>query len=274
MNRAFRIIQRRSQAKKILADLFDHGDNAVVIHYSCESFYDRQDGSSPRITSIAVRNLESAQTASFSIHQIAERNKVPRESIEQRYDDLEKKMLDEFYEYIRVHAGYRWLHWNMRNANYGFQALAHRLEVLGGEPIEIQESSLFDISRVLVAIYGIAYIGHPRLRKLIDKNDISDKDFLEGEDEAVAFREKEYVKLHQSTLKKVDVLANIAERANDGILKTNTNWVQVYGIYPEAIGDFLKDHWWVSILSSVHAKVVRRLRGARPGAHIRQATRH
>jgi len=40
---------------------------AWVIHYSCESFYDRPNGASPRITSIAVRKLDSGQTLSFSI---------------------------------------------------------------------------------------------------------------------------------------------------------------------------------------------------------------
>src|SRR5262245_28691082 len=99
MNRANRILQRRDQAKQKLAELLDHPEHVIVVHYSCESFYERPDGSSPRITSIAVRNLDSAQTASFSIHQIAERNKCKKEEIDARYDELEKLMLGEFYDY-------------------------------------------------------------------------------------------------------------------------------------------------------------------------------
>jgi len=251
MSRANRILQRRDQARQKLAELMDHPEHVIVVHYSCESFYERPDGSSPRITSIAVRNLESAQTSSFSIHQIAERNKCKKEEIETRYDELEKLMLSEFYDYARAHVGYKWLHWNMRNANYGFPALAHRHKILGGKPPEIPEANLFDLSRLLVAIYGIAYIGHPRLTKLMEKNDVSGKDFLDGTEEAQAFKSKEYVKLHQSTLRKVDVLANIAERANDGILKTKSDLAKTYRIYPERIGDFLKDHPLVIILSFV-----------------------
>ena len=45
-----------------LEGLFRDAANGSVIHYSCESFYDRPNGASPRITSIAVRKLDSAQT--------------------------------------------------------------------------------------------------------------------------------------------------------------------------------------------------------------------
>jgi hypothetical protein len=144
MGSAIRRIQKRNKARNTLSDLMSHPEHVVVIHYSCESFYDRPDGSSPRITSIAVRNLESAQTTSFSIHQMAKRNGYSIDQIDQRYDHLEKMMLDEFYEYVRTHLTYKWLHWNMRDINYGFQAIAHRYRVLRGEPVEIYEANLVD----------------------------------------------------------------------------------------------------------------------------------
>ena len=70
MSRASERLRLRREAKKQLAKISDNRNNVVVIHYSCESFYDRPDGTSPRITSIAVRNLATGQTESFSIHQI------------------------------------------------------------------------------------------------------------------------------------------------------------------------------------------------------------
>lgn len=141
----------------------------------------------------------------------------------------------------------------MRDINYGFPALAHRYKVLGGNPLEINDSNLVDLSRLFVAIYGIKYIDHPRLQKLMEKNKITNKDFLSGSDEATAFKEKEYVKLHQSTLRKVDILANMIERSGNGSLKTNAKWQDSYGIYPEAVGEFLKEHWIVSIISFISA---------------------
>lgn len=75
MGEATKRIRRRSAAKAQIAGIIDNAANVVVIHYSCEKFYDRANGSSARITSIAVRNLGTGQTTSFSIHQMAERDK-------------------------------------------------------------------------------------------------------------------------------------------------------------------------------------------------------
>jgi len=251
MGKAQRILQKRKRARETLARLMSDPEHVVVIHYSCESFYDRPNGTSPRITSIAVRNLGTAQTVSFSIHQVAERQSYSIAEIDERYDDLERQMLDEFYDYVRTHQGFIWLHWNMRDINYGFQAIAHRYRVLGGTPIIIEESRLVDLSRLLVAIYGIGYIGHPRLVKLVEKNKISKRDFLTGAEEAEAFERREYVRLHLSTLRKVDILANIAERSDSGILKTNATWREIYGLYPEAIAEWLKEHWIPTLIGAL-----------------------
>lgn len=69
--------QKHKKAKQILNDIAQKPELYYVIHYSCESFYDIKDGRSPRITSIAIRQLSSGQTTSFSIHKIAEIKGVP-----------------------------------------------------------------------------------------------------------------------------------------------------------------------------------------------------
>lgn len=221
--------KRQKETRQRLNSLFSDRSNVWVIHYSCESFYDRPNGASPRITSLAVRSLDSAQTHSFSIHQVAERLKVPFAEIQARYDELERQMLDAYYQHIGAYRGMKYLHWNMRDINYGFAAIDHRYQVLGGTPVLIDDAKKFDLSRILIDIYGVAYIGHPRLEKLIEKNKILPRDMMNGAQEAQAFIEGNYVGLHQSTLRKVDVLANIAERALNKQLLTNTNWWQMHG---------------------------------------------
>lgn len=247
MGKATRSIQRRKKAKAILTKLLDNSEHVIVIHYSCESFYDRTDGSSPRITSIAVRNLASGQSTSFSIHHMGEINRYSVEQIEQNYNDLEKAMLNEFYSYVSRYSNNTWLHWNMRNSDYGFQAIAHRYRVLGGDnaPI-VEESRTVNLSSLLVDIYGSDYIEHQRLPNITKENKITDKGFLTGKDEAFAFENREYVKLHRSTLRKVEILANLAQYAEEGSLQTNSSWRDIYGMYPEAVGDWLKDHWLLS----------------------------
>lgn len=201
-----------------------------VTHYSCESFYDRTDGRSPRITSIAVRKLESGQTVSFSIHQIAELDGIDLAGITEHYDSLERKMLDAFFVHVGGHRGMKYLHWNMRDINYGFAAIEHRYRVLGGNPeFIIPDQNKFDLARLLIDIYGVKYTGHPRLTTILEKNKIQPRDFLNGSSEAEAFEQGNYVGLHQSTLRKVDMIANLAGRAQDRSLKTNTTWWQMHG---------------------------------------------
>ena len=201
--------------------IFADAVNVWVIYYSCESFYDRPNGTSPRITSIAV------------------------------YDSLERKMLDAFYGHVGSYRGTRYLHWNMRDINYGFAAIEHRYRVLGGNPIIIEDERKTALARLLVDIYGVRYIGHPRLETLLAKNSIKPLDFLSGKQEAQAFENRNFVGLHQSTLRKVHVIANIAERAHSRQLKTNTTWWEMHGGRSKSILNWVMENKVVAFTASV-----------------------
>lgn len=241
--------QRAAQAK--LNSVFAEAANIWVIHYSCESFYDRPNGASPRITSIAVRRLDSGQTHSFSIHQVAEERGVPFERIEDHYDALERQMLDAFYEHVGSHKGMKYLHWNMRDINYGFAAIEHRHRVLKGTPVIIEDDRKIDLARLFIDIYGVGYTGHPRLETLLVKNSIKPRDFLTGPQEAEAFEKRNFVGLHQSTLRKVDVLANLAERAQTRQLKTNTSWWDMHGGHFRTVTAWVVENKLITFLASV-----------------------
>lgn len=245
------ILKRQREAKNILEDICATKSFCLLIHYSCESFYDKAEGTSARITSIAVRNLANAQTKSFSIHQYAEHAKISGRDIATQYDKFEKKMLDAFYSHVKKCEKMRWIHWNMRDINYGFEAIAHRYRVLGGKPSELHPENLIDLARLLIGLYSPKYIGHPRLEKLMYLNRITAKDFLSGKDEAIAFDNQEYVKLHQSTLRKVDIFANIIGRIEDGSLKTNMRAWERFKLYPQLYMEKICKHWIVSFLCTL-----------------------
>ena len=247
---------RQKAALNTLDSLLAEAANVWIIHYSCESFYDRPEGRSPRITSIALRKLDSAQTVSFSIHQIAERERIPFAQIEEHYNALEKKMLTAFFGHLAGHQGMKYLHWNMRDVNYGFQAIEHRFKVLGEEPYVVDDDNKFDLARLLIDIYGVAYIAHPRMEMLLKKNHIAPCDFLTGGKEAVAFEERNFVALHQSTLRKVDVIANIAVRAHDRNLKTNTTWWEMHGGRVRTFANWIMEHKALAFLVSLVSIVV------------------
>ncbi len=157
-------------------------------------------------------------------------------------------MLKQFYEFVRTHKESYWLHWNMRDINFGFPALAHRYEVLGSKPFLINDERLFDLARILVSWFGTGYSAHPRLTSLIELNSITNLDFLSGAEEAAAFESGEYVKLHQSTLRKVDVIANIFGRLEDGTLRTSATPNDIYGGHFPRFKLFITTHWIVSFI--------------------------
>lgn len=250
--------RRRKEARTRFDQLEKRRDMYIVLHYSCESFYDIKDGRTPRVTSIAARNLSSGQTVSFSIHKSAEQSHVPIVQIAGRYDQLERQMLDEYFEFLKSRHGYSFIHWNMRDGNYGFQAIEHRYKVLGGSPFVVDDARKFDLARELINRFGVSYVSHGasgRLHSLMDLNHITAKDALTGQQEADAFEAGAYVKLHQSTLRKVDLMANILERVLDGSLRTNSSWREKTGLHPAVIIELVKEHWAWSIMVGLFAVI-------------------
>ncbi|RFZ81195.1 hypothetical protein DYU05_19610 [Mucilaginibacter terrenus] len=248
MSRASSRIKKRKKGKEIVSSINEQQSNCLIIHYSCESFYNITDGRTPRVTSIAVKYFDTGQTKSFSIHKIAETKNVAFNLIADNYDELEKVMLDEFYQFVDSHKRAKWIHLNMRDINYGFEAIAHRYSVLGGIPINIEDSAKIDIGKLLIDIYGNSYIGHPRIETLCRKNNITMINFLTGAEEAEAFNNREYVRLHQSTLRKVDNIHNIITRIHEDDLKTNSNLLKLYGLTPQSLFQIIQENWILSLI--------------------------
>lgn len=212
-----RIERERRRLNRIEHNL----DNCLVIHYSCESFYEIEDGHTPRVTSIAVMSLRSGQVESFSISKIAEQKHIPLREIKEAYDSLELKMLEEYFEYVSAHLDMTWIHWNMRDISYGFKAIEHRYLILGGEPCVIPDENKVDLAMMLPVLYDKDYASHPRLPSLLLLNPtIANRDFLQGDVEAAAYANRDFHKLHQSTLRKVQVISDVLYRTIDGDLRT------------------------------------------------------
>ena len=145
----------------------------------------------------------------------------------------------------------KYLHWNMRDINYGFQAIEHRFRVLQEEPYIVEEHNKLDLARLLVDLYGVRYIGHPRMEKLVEKNEITRIGFLTGAEEAQAFEDRDLVSLHRSTLRKVDIISNIANRAYESSLKTNATLWEIHGGSAREVVDWIMTHKALSFFASV-----------------------
>lgn len=190
-------VERQKAATSEIIDLVRRAEQVFVVHYSCESFYDSENGRTPRITSIACRNFDNGQTRSFSIHQVAELPKFSEKDAWENYDEIERELLDQFFDFVSQNVSHaHWVHWNMRDINYGFPAIEHRYEVLGGTPKTIPDERKHDLARLLVSKYGKRYAGHPRLQSITEINKITHKDSLTGQEEADAYKNREFLRLH------------------------------------------------------------------------------
>lgn len=201
--------------------LKENTESLFIIHYSCQNLSDNNENFSPRITSIAVLHVGGQVMHSFSMHLVAEVQDIPRNEIHEHYDQIEKIMLKDFYDFIISNTSSYWLHWNMSNINFGFEAIAHRYKVLHNEaPPRIEDSRKYNLSSLLLSTYGKNCVEHPRMTKLMELNGGIHRDVLSGTEEVEAFDSQEYVKLHNSTMAKVYWFQSIFFRLAANKVKT------------------------------------------------------
>ena len=210
-----------NDSRRFIKEVKNRSENFYVIHYSCQSLYDDNEALSPRITSIAITHYATEQTVSLSTHSIAEELHIPRENVLDRFDDVERKLLQEFYDFIRDRRDKYWIHWNMRNLTFGFEHLEHRYRVLGGNnaPVIPVERRL-NLNDLLADRYGSGYAAHPKLKSLMELNGGIHRHFLTGEEEVQAFRNNEFIRMHNSTLCKVGFLSSVIRKLVNGRLRT------------------------------------------------------
>lgn len=249
-----RLDDRRMGLKKI-NELKEGKSKTLIIHYSCESFFNLQ-GRTPRVTSIVVKNRDSHTSISFSIHLMAQiKNKDISNLSDEDFDYVEKEMLKDFYSYQKKHLSYKWVHWNMRNANFGFEAIANRFKILGGHPSRIDDQFKYDLSDTLELIHTYGFEEHDKpskgqLLNLCIRNRISIKDALKGAEEAKAFDNRDFLKLHMSTNRKIEMMDRILTLQEKKKLKTNAWLYQSCGISPTGIVEIVQNNWILFVVWS------------------------
>lgn len=213
------------QYKQDLKKINAQKEKIYFIHYSCQSLSDDNEGYSPRITSIAVLHMVSKQMYSFSIHLVAERLGINRDEIFNRYEEIERKMLEDFFTFVEERLSNSiWIHWNMSNINFGFETLEHRYSVLSNKTSKhIDENNKYNLSHILRDKYGRDYAKDPKMKNLMILNGGIHRDFLNGEEEVTAYKAKEFIKLHNSTMSKAYFFNQVFEKLQKNKLRTGTN---------------------------------------------------
>ena len=204
-----------------------HPDRYYIIHYSSQSLFDAEamvgEGAlSPRITSVVVRHFKTGQTVSFATNTVAEYLGIPWDEIEARYDEIEKELLTQFYNWARDRREKYWVHWNMRNVTFGFEHLEHRYRVLTSkEPPSIPVEVRINLNDALKARYGSDYAPDPRMLSLMEINGGRVQGFLSGKEESEAFKAKDFIRMNASTISKVGFFSHVVTLSLKGKLQTS-----------------------------------------------------
>jgi hypothetical protein len=114
----------------------------------------------------------------------------------------------------------------MQNLTFGFEHLEHRSRYLENpDPQRVPFENRLDLSAILQERYGRDYVPNPRMINLAQQNGPLPQGFRNGEQEAEAFKNKDFIRLHASTLAKVDFYRHVIALAQQGRLRTaNKNW--------------------------------------------------
>ncbi|MBP9134748.1 MAG: hypothetical protein KBF75_12015 [Saprospiraceae bacterium] len=247
-------LSERKTGKDIIAQLKTKNNKTLIIHYSCESFFNLN-GRTPRVTSICVKNRGNNTTKTFSIHIQAQIAKKELCCItDEEYDYIEKQMLKSFFVFLKAHSTHYWVHWNMRNASYGFEAISNRYRILGEHPKDIESQFKVDLPEVLGKVYTYNFEYHKpdgQLLNLSKRNKISTRDALKGKEEAEAFDNRDFLKLHMSTSRKVEIIDRILTLEEKEKLKVKASFFKIYGISPMGIFEMIRNNWILFLIWSV-----------------------
>ena len=180
---------------------------AFVIHYACFAFQHTRAKLRPsRIVCIVVRNVQSNAVKCFSIHTIAKReNLSSRSKIKKRLDEFEGSVLEEFVDFMKANSDATFLHWNMRDSIFGFDALFERYEALTGiKPTFNLDPRTLDIKAALNALGW-----HYPLLEAAERSGFHPMNHLDGSDEATYADQTKSEKVDPSVLEKSEMIRSL-----------------------------------------------------------------
>jgi hypothetical protein len=236
--------QRQRGAREELRRAFVARGNAFVLHYARDNF------GSPigRVTALVARNLGSGQTRLFSILKTAPPLTTIAAISTAQLNAIEHQVLGDFFAFVGQHQNHFWLHWNMRDARFGFEQLEDRFRALGGSPVVVPDFHKVDLANRMFDLFGDRYAAAPdRLRTLALKNGLNVSEFMDGEAQGAAIAAGDYEPVEASILKKVDALYVIADKAHSGNLKTDGSWWDRHGGTVNAVGHWVATHWVLTL---------------------------
>ena len=255
-------IEEYKDARKFFDSYMKSKRDYAIIHYACQGFYSCDTGKSPRIAAICIFYPSSGQQHLFSLVSLAELRDIDlTNASNSTFDELEKELLKQFYDFVKKQKrDVIWLHWNMKDHCYGFQALSKRYCKLWKKskpPVDFAQDKKENIATLLRKRFGEHYSVHPRLQNLLELNNIHPKNLLTGAEEAARYDQKDFLAIERSLEDKVAAFAEVLDRIGNGELKTRSQMLKdIYGISFLGIFTYVKENAFLAAIFSIIGGVI------------------
>lgn len=253
------LYKRRKKAYEEFFKIINDTSNVLLICYSYANIKINQSDLSPIITSISIRSLDkNYENKYFSLIKEAEKANIELDELEDNYEELEYFLLEEFNVFLKKHRDYIWIHWNMNQIDYGFEALKHRFDItareLDKELENIPANNKFDLNYLLENMYGVEYTkDSDRMKALMKENNYSDlKSYMSTKQESEQFNENQFSQVRNSINSKMNFMFIIIEKLENKTLKIPLK--NNYAIFIEFISHplFSLVGWTATILGTIY----------------------
>lgn len=214
------VVQDRKVAVNNLKKLTEDSSKVLFIHYSESSTFDDDDygNISPIITSIVIKSLDGQIDKQFAIHLEADKADIPKDQIQDSYRELELRILKLYNDFVRRHLDCYWIHWDMKNIHFGFEAIKHRYEKIFEDLTdycEIPNNKKKNLRTIIEGMYGENFVsGSDTLKALMlcNSGNVEDGIYLSKDDESSQFEYKNFFAVIRSVDLKVEFIKKATKK--------------------------------------------------------------
>lgn len=255
------VVKDRKIAVANLKKLTEDPSKVLFVHYSESSTYDDDDygNISPIITSIVIKSLDGQTDKQFAIHLEADKADIPKDQIQDSYRELELRILKLYNDFVRRHLDCFWIHWDMKNIHFGFEAIKHRYEKIFenlDDYCEIPNNKKKNLRTIIEGMYGDNFVsGSDTLKALMlcNSSNVEDSTYLSKDNESTQFESKNFFAVIRSVDLKVDFIKNVTKKLSYKklIVSNKNNYAIFVDMVDHPIFTFIG--WIVGIIGLVLA---------------------
>lgn len=231
------IVRDRKIAVANLKKLIEDPSKVLFVHYSESRTYDDDDygNISPIITSIVIKSLDGQIDKQFAIHLEADKADIPKDQIQDSYRELELRILKLYNDFVRRHLDYFWIHWDMKNIHFGFEAIKHRYEKIFeslDDYCEIPNNNKKNLKTIIEGMYGDDFVSGPDTLSqlmLCNSNNIENSTYLSKDIESSQFEYKNFIAVIKSVDLKVEFIKKATKKlSSKKLIVSNKNNYAVF----------------------------------------------